>query len=141
MFNQPLYSTLKTINSSYRKQLVFARKARSAVSIYFLNLRAMFDHEINPVLIVDRRSGFILSLNLSAFELLSMNVVGFKFVDFMNEPNLYQQLVAPLDQTRKTHCIASLHNADGRLMTCQMTITTAPRYTGWLVVRLSENQA
>ena len=81
-----------------------------------------------------------MSINLPAFELFEIDAVGFQLLDFMAEQEAYQQMVQQLQQAGKSDRAILLHNADGYAIDCNVVVTVAPHYSGWLIVRFSRNQ-
>ncbi|NJN87419.1 MAG: hypothetical protein HC881_15320 [Leptolyngbyaceae cyanobacterium SL_7_1] len=73
---------------------------RLRLSTYFLRLRGALDREKHPTLIVDLTSGYILSLNLPAFELLKINAVGLWMTDFAANEHWHREVYQELRQTK-----------------------------------------
>jgi hypothetical protein len=113
--------------------------AANPVKAYFLRLQAELDREHYPALVVDLMSGYILSINLRAFELLRIDAVGFPVVDFAADMELYEQIRQQLQRTGKSYQTIQLRNADGELMFCQVDAKTAPDYPQWVVLRLNSD--
>lgn len=130
----------KLIRNSYRSQSTYAIKAIVRLSVYFRRLRITLDNEQCAALIVDRRSGSILSNNLPAFELFEIDTVGFRLLDFIFDQEAYESIIQQLQQIGESHQTVLLHNADGYLLECEMKATIAHHYAGWMIFRFSANR-
>lgn len=138
--SHPLCITPTVVRNSYRRRLIYTVKAAALLLAYFQHLREALDNEQCAALIVDCKSGFILSSNLLAYELFAIDPVTFQFVDLMVDPTTYGAMVEQLQQTGNKHQSVLLHNADGKLIDCAIDITIAPHYSEWMIFRISENQ-
>lgn len=138
MSNQPFFHALNPINSAHVQRSAFDELGLELLSAYFLQLRALLDHEQDPALIVDARSGYILSINLPAFEQFGMDVVGFSLLDFMQVPDAYSQIIHCSPSKRGTQLTTMVHNADGQVRTCKVVVSVASDYTQWLLIRFTE---
>jgi hypothetical protein len=112
---------------------------RSHLSAYFLYLRSTLDWKPHSALIVDLASGYILSLNLPAFELLKINAVGFRMTDFAIDKQTYQQVCQQLHQTKKFHGTLWLRNADGHQMETQVDAEVKLCYLEWVIFYFNAN--
>jgi hypothetical protein len=95
------------------------------------------DNEDYPALIVSRKSGYILSINLPAFELLAIDAVGFQVIEFVADQEAYQQMIQQLQPTGADDHAILFRNADGYLICCQVTATIAPAYSEWMIIRFT----
>lgn len=133
-----------TIGDRYESQQIYPTEAAAYLSAYFFCLRADLDNEPNPALIVDCTSGYILSINLPAFELLAIDAVGFQMFDFVDQA-AYEQIVQQLQQTGASHYTTLLHNADGYTIEGRVNARIYPYYCSshcsrWAIFRLNFNQ-
>jgi len=106
----------------------------------FLSLRAALDWEKHPVLIADFPSGCILSINLPAFELLKIDAVGSKIVDFAADVEIFERIYQQLQQTGKSHQTVLLHDADGKQMECKIDAEISLYCSRWTIFHLCINQ-
>ncbi|NJP12014.1 MAG: hypothetical protein HC866_23185 [Leptolyngbyaceae cyanobacterium RU_5_1] len=126
--------------NQYENQQTYATAAAADLTAYFSCLRAALDREKHSALVVDLLSDRILSINLSAFEQLGIDAVGFRIVDFATHAKRYEQICQQLRQTGKAHQTILLHDADGTLMKCRLDAEIAPYYPGWVIVRLNADR-
>lgn len=131
---------LREFDNRCKSQLICAAETVAYLSAYFFHLRARLDNKKYPVLIVDRGSGSILSLNLPAFELFAINAVGLTLLNFMVDQEAYQSIIQQLQQTGETRCKILLQNADGVLMNCTIKATVAAHYSEWVIFRFNVNR-
>ncbi|NJR38296.1 MAG: hypothetical protein HC781_04915 [Leptolyngbyaceae cyanobacterium CSU_1_4] len=132
-----------TIAHRYKTQQRFSVEATASVSAYlsayFYCLRANLDNEKCPALVIDRQSGYILSINLPAFELLAIDAVGFQFLHFAVEPDMHQQIDQELQETGESSQTVWLQNADACSMKCTVHAMVDLYYSQWAIFRLNAN--
>jgi hypothetical protein len=126
--------------SRYEHPEVYLTTTKVYLSAYFFCLRASLDREQQPTLLVDLETGYILSCNLFAFELLSIDATGANLSDFMVELVKTRSLRQQLLQSEAAHRSGLLCNADGLLMKCKIQTQMAPHYSGWAILQFEFSQ-
>lgn len=134
MSNPSFIPALNAINPARIRGSASCELPLSCLSAYFLQLRAVLDHEQHPALIVDALSGGILSINLPAFEQLGMNAVGLSLRDFVQGRDAYSTLLQCAHTQCGTQLTTRIHNADGQVTSCEVVVAIASYYTQWLLV-------
>lgn len=120
---------------------VYLSEAKAYLSAYFLCLRASLDREKQPALLIDLETGCILSSNLSAFELLTIDATGANISDFMADLKDHRQIEQQLWQTGKADQPTLLRDADGFSMEGEIEAQTAPYYPRWAIFYLKSTQS
>ncbi|NJR60609.1 MAG: hypothetical protein HC769_18295 [Cyanobacteria bacterium CRU_2_1] len=130
----------QTTGSRYDYPDTFLTEAKAYLSAYFLCLRASLDRKQHPALLVDLETGYILSINLPAFELLTIDAVGARIFDFIVHSNDHRQINQRLCRTEEFHQLTLFCNADGLLMECELKAQITPYYSKWAVFYLKANR-
>ncbi|MBW4661209.1 MAG: hypothetical protein KME15_21235 [Drouetiella hepatica Uher 2000/2452] len=141
MYYKSLSITPKAFDRHWRNQPTCAAEAAVYLSAYFFHLRAVLDKKRLPAIIVDRPSGSILSINLPAFELLAIDAVGLRLLDFSVDQEIHRWIDQQIQTAEKSRQPVLLHNADGCRITCKVNAKSAPGYSGWAILGLEVNQA
>lgn len=129
--------TSQRTRNRYEGQPVQLPEATANLTAYFYCLRGALDREPHAALVVDLASGLVLSINLPAFELLRMDIVGFQMIDFAADRVTYERISQQLQQSGNTRQTTLLYNADGDLIECKIKAEVAPHYSGWAIFRLN----
>jgi hypothetical protein len=127
--------------SQYDYPDIYLTETKAYLSAYFLCLRASLDREQQPALLIELTTGYVLSSNLPAFELLAIDATGANVLDFIVEPKDYQQIEQQLLQTGEAHQLTLLHNADGLPMECEIKVQMPPYCSRWAIFYFKSNQS
>ena len=130
-----------TTGNRYDYPDMYLTEANAYLAAYFLCLRASLDREQQPAFLLDLETGYILSSNLPAFELLTIDATGANILDFMIEVKDHQQIRQTLWQTGELHQPTLLCNADGFLMECEIKAQLTPHYPRWAIFHFQSNQS
>jgi hypothetical protein len=123
--------------NQYDTLQIYPTEETAYQAAYFFCLRASLDREPDPSMIVDHKSGYILSINLPAFDLLKINAVGLNVIDFTIDLEDGKKIHQEFQKTGKINQKIIFQNADGHWIECRANTQVAPDYSEWAIVRLT----
>lgn len=127
-------------SSRYESQLIYRSAVEAYYAAFFFCFRAVLDFHPCPAMMVDLRSGSILSINLLAFELLSIDGTGLNILDFAGNSEEFENFYQVLQQEGRAYQTVHLQNADGSCIPCKVVAEIEPCYSKWAIFSLYPNQ-